>query len=65
MAPAVRTGCMDCPRCGGDLARYVFDDHETVSCERCGYLGVPVEHSGEYREVESWEEALARFRERN
>lgn len=54
---------MECPRCGADLARYVFDGHETVACEDCGYLGVPVEHSDGYREVESWEEALARFRE--
>jgi Zn ribbon nucleic-acid-binding protein len=58
---------MECPRCGADrLQRYELDGREAISCERCGYLGIPVNHaSNGSREAESWEEALARFRARS
>lgn len=56
---------MPCPRCGESLTDYEFRGLEAVGCEACGYLGVPVEHRGEFREVESWEEALRRFRDRS
>lgn len=52
---------MECPRCGGRLERYTLGDRETASCGDCGYVGVPVEHRGERRRVESWEEAIARY----
>lgn len=52
---------MDCPRCGDGLDRYALEDREAVACDACGYIGVPVEHRGEYRAVESWEEALSRL----
>lgn len=52
---------MDCPRCGDDLERYVLEGRQAVTCAACGYIGVPVEHGGEYRAVESWAEALARL----
>lgn len=55
---------MACPRCGGPLTEYELDGLEAVSCDSCGYLGVPVEHSGELKQVESWEEALKRFYDR-
>jgi uncharacterized Zn finger protein (UPF0148 family) len=53
---------MDCPRCEAPLERYVMTGRETLGCERCGYVGVPVEHASERREAESWEAAIERFR---
>lgn len=54
---------MECPRCGreGSLARYSLGERVTVACERCGYVGVPVDHESEPDERESWETALRRF----
>ncbi len=52
---------MECPRCGGKLEQYTLGDRETASCGDCGYVGVPVEHRGELRRVESWEEAISRY----
>lgn len=54
---------MDCPRCGAELDRYTLGGREAVGCAGCGYVGVPVEHRGEQRRVESWEEAIDRFAE--
>jgi len=51
----------DCPRCGGALDRYSTDDAEKFVCADCGYAGVPVEHTRDTEETESWEEALDRF----
>jgi len=53
---------MECPRCGGRIEEYVFDDRKAASCVGCGWLGVPVEHRSEQQERESWEKALGRFR---
>lgn len=52
---------MDCPRCDGPLERYALGGREAVTCESCGYIGVPVEHRGELGEVESWDDAISRF----
>lgn len=52
---------MECPRCGDRLERYTLGDREAASCGNCGYVGVPVEHRGENRRVESWEEAISRY----
>lgn len=52
---------MECPRCGGPLGRYSLGDQEAIRCESCGYVGVPVEHRGERKRVESWEEAISRY----
>ena len=54
---------MDCPRCDRQLERYALGGREAVSCDRCGYIGVPVEHRGELREFESWDDAITRFHE--
>ena len=54
---------MDCPRCDRPLDRYALGGREAVVCEACGYIGVPVEHRGEPREVESWDDAISRFQE--
>jgi len=54
---------MDCPRCDAELERYALFDREAVSCTACGYLGVPVDHEPTPRKVESWSEALERFRQ--
>ncbi|QLD88023.1 hypothetical protein HWV07_02800 [Natronomonas salina] len=54
---------MDCPRCDGRLERYALGGREAVSCDRCGYIGVPVEHRGELRDGESWDDAITRFNE--
>lgn len=51
---------MECPRCGSDLERYTLDGQETVSCETCGYVGVPVDHRGNRHQVETWHEAISR-----
>jgi hypothetical protein len=55
---------MECPRCNGDLKRYALFDREAFTCEECGYLGVPVDHEPTPQSVESWSEALERFREK-
>lgn len=54
---------MECPRCGSDLERYTLDGREAVSCGRCGYVGVPVEHRGDEYRVESWDDAMSRVPE--
>jgi DNA-directed RNA polymerase subunit M/transcription elongation factor TFIIS len=51
---------MECPRCGNDLDRYTLEGREAVSCGRCGYVGVPVEHTGDEYEAESWKDAVSR-----
>ncbi|WP_142985517.1 TFIIB-type zinc ribbon-containing protein [Halorubrum cibi] len=51
----------ECPRCGSALTTFTLGGAEAVGCDACGYAGVEVDHSGEPRLVESWEEALERF----
>lgn len=51
----------DCPRCGGTLEKLALGEVSTVSCERCGYADVPVEHQPERPDRESWRDAFARF----
>ncbi|OYR57074.1 TFIIB-type zinc ribbon-containing protein [Halorubrum halodurans] len=51
----------ECPRCGSELTTFTLGGAEAVGCDACGYAGVEVDHSGEPRLVESWEEALERF----
>ncbi|WP_248897927.1 hypothetical protein [Haloplanus halobius] len=52
---------MDCPQCGGTLTTYALDGQEASVCEDCGYVGIPAEHRGDSRHVESWDDALRRF----
>jgi hypothetical protein len=54
---------MDCPRCDRALDRYALRGREAVACGSCGYIGVPVEHRGDLREVESWDDAISRVQE--
>jgi transposase-like protein len=56
---------MDCPRCEAELERYALFGREAFTCEECGYLGVPVDHEPTPQSVESWSDALERFREEN
>ena len=56
---------MDCPRCAASVDRYALGEREAVVCGSCGYVGVPVEHRGEEDDSESWDEAIARFRDRH
>jgi len=56
---------MDCPRCGGTLSSYRLADAETVACDDCIYVGVPVDHTSEGHQRESWTEALDRFYQRH
>ena len=56
---------MDCPRCETTLETYALGDSEAEVCERCGYVGVTVEHEREPVEFESWQEALRRFEEKH
>ncbi|GAA0521152.1 FtsZ family, C-terminal domain [Halorubrum aquaticum] len=32
-----------CPRCGAPLSTYAFGARETLSCDGCGYSGIPVD----------------------
>jgi transposase-like protein len=52
---------MKCPRCESELDRYTLGGREAVGCGSCGYVGVPVEHRGERRSLESWDEAIDRY----
>jgi hypothetical protein len=53
---------MDCPRCTRRLSRLDFEGREALVCEGCGYADVEVDQRGERVEVESWAEAIERFR---
>jgi hypothetical protein len=55
---------MECPRCGGELETYSLWGRETKSCRRCNYLGVPVEHTSDRDDPESWDDAISRFYEK-
>lgn len=46
------------------LEEYATDEKTEYVCPDCGYAGVPVEHSSESEETESWEEAFERFAEK-
>ena len=52
---------MECPRCGGTLARYRLDEREAVGCQECAYVGVSVDHTAEHGPPESWDDAIDRF----
>jgi DNA-directed RNA polymerase subunit M/transcription elongation factor TFIIS len=51
---------MECPRCGSHLERYALGDRTALTCDECGYAGVPVDHHGELRTAETWADALSR-----
>jgi tRNA(Ile2) C34 agmatinyltransferase TiaS len=51
----------ECPRCGGSIEELSLGDASTVSCPRCGYADVPVEHLPQVEEPESWRDAFNRF----
>lgn len=53
-----------CPRCQSPLEELSLGEVATVTCSRCGYADVPVEHERIGREGESWRDALNRFYER-
>ena len=55
---------MNCPRCGAELERYRLGDRVSVTCPDCRYVGVTAEHGSQRTQIESWDEALARFRRR-
>ena len=55
---------MDCPRCDeGVLDAYSLGGREAVICRDCGYVGIETDHHPESTEVESWSDAIERFRE--
>ncbi|SNZ04883.1 hypothetical protein SAMN06269185_0710 [Natronoarchaeum philippinense] len=54
---------MNCPRCSDPLRTYSFRGHQTNGCETCGFVGVAVNHESEPVEIESWQDALDRFKE--
>lgn len=54
---------MDCPRCDGSVERYELGDNDSMVCQQCGYVGVEADHEGETIGIESWAEALRRFRD--
>lgn len=55
---------MNCPRCGGSVTVYRLGEQESYVCGDCEYVGIDVEHGAEPEEMESWDEAMARFRTR-
>ena len=54
---------MACPRCDGTLETYSLGGREAVICRNCGYVGIEADHRPEATEVETWSEALTRFRD--
>jgi len=50
-----------CPRCGSPPESITLDGVTTWYCDDCGYANVPVNHSEEGEDPESWQEALNRF----
>lgn len=54
---------MACPRCDGTLETYSLGGREAVICRHCGYVGIEADHRPEATEVETWSEALTRFRD--
>ncbi|WP_254763990.1 zf-TFIIB domain-containing protein [Natrinema marinum] len=55
----------ECPRCGGELEELALADVSTVSCSRCGFADIPVEHLPNEEDVESWRDAFNRFYEQS
>lgn len=43
---------------------YRLGEQESYVCGDCEYVGIDVEHGAEPEEMESWDEAMARFRTR-
>lgn len=54
---------MDCPQCETPLSQYSLGERDAVGCEGCGYVDVTADHASTPKELESWDEALERFRE--
>ena len=54
-----------CPRCGTSLTTLTLRGTTAVNCERCGFVGVNADHSGEPQTIESWDQAMNRFQEVN
>lgn len=53
---------MACPQCEGPLEEYVLGESRAVHCERCGYVGIEVDHHPEPRgTVTSLAEAVERY----
>ncbi len=51
----------DCPRCQAPLERLTMGEVTTISCTRCGFADVPVDHESQGGEGESWQDAFNRF----
>jgi hypothetical protein len=45
------------------MITFSLEDSAALTCEDCGYVGIPADHRPEGEESESWDEALGRFRE--
>lgn len=56
---------MNCPRCDDPLVEYELAGRAAVVCQACGYIGVAVDHRSEEETVESWAEALRRYKSRS
>lgn len=52
-----------CPRCGAELTTFAMGETRASACEACSYVGVEADHTSEPASVESWDEALKRFRD--
>jgi len=55
---------MTCPRCSQPLSTLSLDGRAARYCERCGFVGVETVHERDAPSRESWDDAIARFRER-
>lgn len=53
----------ECPRCQSPLERLSLGEATAISCGRCGFADVPVDHESEPLDIESWRDAFNRFYE--
>ncbi|PCR90144.1 zf-TFIIB domain-containing protein [Natrinema ejinorense] len=53
----------ECPRCGGSIEEFSLGDVSTITCSRCGFADIPVEHQPAGENTESWRDAFNRFYE--
>ncbi|WP_299264140.1 hypothetical protein [Halorientalis sp.] len=53
---------MQCPRCDAEMAVYTLENKRSLSCNKCHFVGISIDHTSERRASESWAAALDRFR---
>jgi len=54
---------MTCPRCDAPLVNFSLGENAASVCERCGHVGILTDLGAVVEPDESWDSALARFRD--